>query len=79
MAKQRLSTTVDEELLSRARQLQPGTSDASLVERALTALLAQHDRVATDTADARADEEHPVDEPDEWGDLASFGEAAGQR
>ncbi|MCE0488320.1 antitoxin MazE5 [Ornithinimicrobium sediminis] len=74
-----MSTTVDGELLSRARQLQPGTSDASMVERALTALLAQHERMEIDAAYARAYEEHPFDEPDEWGDLARFGEAAGAR
>jgi hypothetical protein len=79
MAKRRLSTTVEEDLLTRARQLDPGTSDASLVERALKALLAQHEQVEIDAAYARAYAQHPLDTPDEWGDLASFGDAAGAR
>jgi hypothetical protein len=79
MAKLRLSTTVDEHLLTRARGLAPGRSDASMVERALLALLTQHRRTEIDAAYSRAYGEHPVDEPDAWGDLASFGEAAGTR
>jgi hypothetical protein len=50
-----------------------------MVERALLALLAQHRRTEIDAAYSRAYDEHPVDEPDAWGDLASFGEAAGTR
>lgn len=79
MAKQRLSTTVDSDLISRARSLSPEATDASVVERALHALLAAHRRSEIDAAYAEAYEAHPVDEPDEWGDLASFGDAAGAR
>lgn len=79
MARVRVSTTVDETLLSQARALSPGGSDASLLERALTALLAAHRRAEVDAAYAAAWSEHPVDEPDAWGDLASFGAAAGRQ
>jgi len=79
MAKQRLSTTVDSELISRARSLSPGATDASLVERALNALLTAHRRSEIDAAYAEAYATHPAHEPDEWGDLASFGDAARAR
>lgn len=79
MPRKRLSTTVDDQLLARARSLDPGASDASMVERALEALLAQRRRAEVDAAYARAYAQHPLDEPDEWGDLASFGAAASGR
>lgn len=79
MPKQRLSTTVDTELLSRARSLSPGSTDASVIERALHALLTAHRRAEIDAAYANAYADHPADEADEWGDLASFGRAAGGR
>ncbi len=79
MPKQRLSTSVDHELLAQARNLHPGGTDASLVERALKALLADHRRARVDAAYAEAYRAHPVDEPDVWGDLASFGEAVSAR
>lgn len=78
MARVRLSTTVDPELLRRARELLPG-SDASLVEAALTALLKEHRRAEIDAAYAAGYAAHPLDEPDEWGDLASFGDAVRAR
>jgi hypothetical protein len=76
MAKSRLSTTVDTDLLTRARALCPGCSDASLIEDALEALLRSHRKAEIDEAYAAAYAAHPFDEPDEWGDLASWGEAA---
>lgn len=79
MPKKRLSTTVDADLLQRARDLQPGSSDASLVERALLSLLAQHRRALLDEAYTRAYTDQPMETQDDWGDLASFGEAAGSR
>ena len=42
---------------------------------ALRALLAQHRSAEVDASYAAYDE-HPIDEPDEWGDLASFRAAA---
>ena len=67
----RLSTTVDAELLSNARRVRAGITDAALVDEALGALLARH-RAAEVDASYAAYDEHPVDEPDEWGDLASW-------
>jgi len=51
-------------------------TDAALLDEALQALLARHRSAQVDAAYAAYDE-HPLDEPDEWGDLASFREAAG--
>ncbi|MDZ7677020.1 MAG: antitoxin MazE5 [Acidimicrobiales bacterium] len=76
MARTRVSTTVDDELLTQARQVTAAVSDAVLLDQALTALLAQHRRAEVDRAYAAYDE-HPLDEPDEWGDLASFRTGAG--
>jgi len=78
MAKLRLSTTIDSVLLERARALCPGCTDASMIEQALNALLRSHRRAEIDRNDRRAYAAQPLDEPDEWGDLASFGEAASQ-
>jgi hypothetical protein len=50
----RVSTTVDEHLLKRVRDVRPGSTDAGYA----------------------AYDDHPIDEPDEWGDLASFHDAA---
>lgn len=74
MPRTRVSTTVDEVLLARARRLGTG-SDAALLDQALEALLARHRAAEIDAAYAAYDE-HPLDEPDEWGDLASFQRAA---
>lgn len=75
MARVRVSTTVDEALLKKARRLRRGTSDAALIDEALDALVARH-RAAEIDASYSAYDEHPIDERDEWGDLASFREAA---
>jgi Arc/MetJ family transcription regulator len=77
MTRARLSTTVDEQLLTQARRAHSGGTDASLVDEALRALLARHRSVEIDAGYAAYDE-HPLDEPDEWGDLASFRAAAGR-
>lgn len=75
MARVRVSTTVDEELLSQARGMRRGATDAALLDAALHALLARH-RTGQIDASYEAYDEHPLDEPDEWGDLASFREEA---
>ena len=75
MARTRVSTTVDADLLTEARRVAAAGSDATLLDRALGALLAQHRRAEADEAYGAYDE-HPIDEPDEWGDLASFRTAA---
>ena len=46
-----------------------------MIEDALEALLKAHRRAEIEDQDRRAYAEHPFDEPDEWGDLASWGEA----
>jgi hypothetical protein len=75
MARTRVSTTVDEGLLAEARRVTGAVSDAALLDQALDALMAQHRRAEVDRAYAAYDE-HPLDETDEWGDLASFRAAA---
>jgi hypothetical protein len=77
MARTRISTTVDEQLLRQARGLREHGTDASLIDEALTALLARHRSREID-AGYGAYDDHPLDEPDEWGDLASFRQAAGR-
>ena len=76
MARVRISTTVDERLFAAARAARPGLNDAALVDDALGALLARTRAVEIDAAYA-AYERLPPDTPDEWGDLASFRNAAG--
>ena len=75
MARTRVSTTVDDDLLTRAREVTGAHSDAALFDRALDALLANHRRAEIDRAYAAYDE-HPATEADEWGDLGSFRSAA---
>ncbi len=72
----RLSTTVDAGLLNAARDLQTGITDAALIDEALRALLARHRSAEVDASYAAYDV-HPLEEPDEWGDLASWRLAAG--
>lgn len=71
MARVRVSTTVDASLLASARQLRAGVRDAPLLDEALAALIARHRASHLDEAYG-AYERHPLDEADEWGDLASF-------
>ena len=72
----RLSTTVDPALLANARSVRSGLTDAALIDEALAALLARHRSAELDAGYAAYDA-HPADEPDEWGDLASWRRAAG--
>lgn len=75
MTRIRVSTTVDETLLEDARRLRSGLNDAALLDEALKALMGKH-RAAEIDAGYAVYKEHPLDEVDEWGDLASFREAA---
>ena len=75
MARTRVSTTVDEALLKKARRLRRGATDAALLDDALSVLVARH-RAAEIDASYAAYDTNPIDEPDEWGDLASFRNAA---
>lgn len=75
MTRTRLSTTVDRDLLDHARRTRVGTSDAELIDEALVALLARYRAAEIDAVYASAYAAHPIDEPDEWGDLESFRDA----
>lgn len=77
MARVRVSTTVDSELLADARTARAGASDAALLDEALRALLARQRASELDAAYAAYDE-RPLHEPDEWGDLTAFRRAAGR-
>jgi len=77
MSRFRVSTTVDGDLLTQARTLRKGATDAVLFDEALGALVAIHRGAEIDAAYADAYGSDPLDEPDEWGDLASFRKAAG--
>lgn len=76
MRRARLSTTVNAKLLAVARRIWPGTTEAALIDSALSVLLPRY-RSAEVDASYVAYDRHPVDEPDEWGDLASWRRAAG--
>jgi hypothetical protein len=74
MTRARISTTVDEQLLAEARALS-GSPDAVLMDQALRAFLARN-RAADIDGTYAAYDERPIEEPDDWGDLASFRDAA---
>jgi hypothetical protein len=76
MPRTRISTTVDEGLLAQVRGRHVGATDAELIDAALTSLLDAERATEIDAAYEHAYREHPLDEPDEWGDLASFRETA---
>jgi hypothetical protein len=76
MVRVRVSTTVDQELLTSARLARAELADSALIDEALAAFLARHRAVEIDAAYAAYDKS-PLDAADEWGDLASFRAAAG--
>jgi post-segregation antitoxin (ccd killing protein) len=76
MTRQRVSTTVDAELLAQARVRRSGLPDSALLDAALAALVRASRTAEIDAAYAAYDD-HPIDEADEWGDLAAFRDAAG--
>jgi hypothetical protein len=76
MARVRISTTVDDQLLARARRTRSELADSALIDEALAALLARSRAAEVDAAYAAYDRV-PFDAVDEWGDLASFRTAAG--
>lgn len=77
MARVRVSTTVDEQLLASARRSRAGLNDAALLDAALQALLAR-ERAAELDASYEVYDDLPLESTDEWGDLASFRTAAAQ-
>jgi len=76
MARVRVSTTVDEQLLASARQARSELADSALIDEALAALVARNRAVEIDAAYTAYDK-YPIDAGDEWGDLDSFRRAAG--
>ncbi|WP_293003397.1 antitoxin MazE5 [Mycobacterium sp.] len=68
MARIRISTTVDAELLAGARALRADCKDHALFDEALAALLAENRAAELDDS-YRAYDTLPVDEPDAWGAL----------
>ncbi len=60
---------------SRASSAREGTPDSALLDEAFAALLSKHRAAEVDASYATYDE-HPLTEVEEWGDLASFREAA---
>ena len=76
MARVRVSTTVDESLLAEARALRAGVQDSILLDEALQALVAANRRAEIDSSYAAYDDQ-PLDNADEWGDLATWRRAAG--
>ncbi|MGZ8702026.1 MAG: antitoxin MazE5 [Gaiellaceae bacterium] len=75
MARVRISTTVDEGLLTEARQRRSQLADSALIDEALAALLARSRALEIDAAYAGYDRV-PLNAKDEWGDLDSFRTAA---
>lgn len=55
--------------------MRSGDTDAAMIDEALRALVERYRSAEIDASYAVYDD-HPLDEPDEWGDLASFREAA---
>lgn len=77
--KVRISTTVDEDLLAAARACCDHAKDSSVLEKALTALVAEHRAAQIDRRIDIAYRDLPIDRPDVWGSLDTFLEAATQK
>jgi hypothetical protein len=71
MSRVRVSTTVDGDLLDAARRLRSTANDATLLDEALGALVARNRASEIDAAYLAYDE-FPIEESDEWGNLAAF-------
>ena len=76
MPRVRISTTVSDELLGRARAALPNLNDAALLDRALSAICAEH-RAAEIDRSYDVFDTLPLDTEDEWGNLEDFLDAAG--
>lgn len=75
MARTRITTTVDETILNKARSLNDGVNDATLIDQALNALIASNRTSEIDKTHSAYDE-YPIDTEDDWVNLQSFREAA---
>jgi Arc/MetJ family transcription regulator len=76
MARVRISTMVDDQLLAAARRTRSGLADSALIDEALRALVERNRAAEIDAAYAAYDRV-PLETEDAWGDLASFRAAAG--
>jgi len=65
MARVRVSTTVDAQLLASARKARSELADSALIDEALSALLARSRAAEIDAAYAAYDT-YPLDTSDEW-------------
>ncbi len=65
---------MNDTLLDQARSTLPDLNDAALLDRALSALCAEH-RAAEVDPSYRVFDETPLDTEDGWGNLADFLEA----
>ncbi|MGL5927975.1 MAG: antitoxin MazE5 [Dermatophilaceae bacterium] len=79
MTRARVSTTVDAELLAGARRVHGTSTDSSLLEAALEALLRDHREAEIDVAYATAYGATTDTAVDERGDLGEFLDAARRR
>lgn len=68
MTRVRVSTTVDQQLLSDARRASGDQPDSALLDSALRSFLLTH-RAAELDAQYDAYDNQPLETPDEWGDL----------
>lgn len=67
---------MSDELLGRARVALPGLKDAALLDRALSALCAEHRAAEIDRL-YEVFEALPLETEDQWGNLSGFLDAAG--
>ena len=72
----RINLVVDSELLDKARKYCGLKRDEEVIDAALKAFVVQRRNAEIDEAYVAAYDTHPFDEPDEWGNLISFGQAA---
>jgi hypothetical protein len=75
MSRVRVSTTVDGDLLAKARQIRSQSNDATLIDEALRSLITSN-RSGEIDATYLAYDQFPIDEPDDWGSLDAFRNAA---
>lgn len=72
MSKIRISTTVEPELMQRARACCGGAKDATVIEQALIALIADHRAAEIDHQLDLGYAQIEYERPDAWGDLPGF-------
>jgi hypothetical protein len=74
MPRKRISTTVDEATLTEAHRLVPDSTNAEIIDEALKALVSKYREAEIDASFAIY-ETMPMNMPDAWGDLESWGDA----